>query len=75
MIFRDGRVPKDSVVIDANGPTVVLRGEVQRSEQIDHLVRRTEEIPEVERVDNLLHLPDQPAPTRADAPEPRRSAL
>jgi osmotically-inducible protein OsmY len=73
IVFRDGELPKGQVNLDANGRTVALRGQVDSQEQIDELVRRTNDVPEVEVVDNLLHLPGQPAPTRADTPPDQRA--
>jgi hypothetical protein len=71
-IFRDPAVPKGDIKVDAAGAVVTLRGQATSQEQIDALVRQAEEIPEVERVENLLHLPGEPAPTRTDAPEGQR---
>lgn len=73
IVFRDGELPKGQVNVDANERTVVLRGQVDSQEQIDELVRRTGDVTEVEVVDNLLHLPGQPAPTRADTPPDQRA--
>ena len=36
---------------------------------ISELERRANAIPEVAKVENLLHLPNAPAPTRADTPK------
>ncbi len=68
-IFRDPDVPKADVTVDAVGGTVWLRGQARTPEMIKELERRTEAIPEVGRVENLLHLPSTPAPTRTDSPE------
>jgi hypothetical protein len=71
-IFRDPSVPKGDIKVDAAGAVVTLRGQATSQEQIDALARQTEELPEVERVENLLHLPGSAAPTRTDAPEGQR---
>jgi hypothetical protein len=47
---------------------VYLRGEVKRPDQIKDLEARARTIPEVRGVENLLHLPKTPSPTRADSP-------
>jgi hypothetical protein len=62
ILFRDEKVPKGDINIDAAGGTVVLRGEVPSAEMRDELVQQADAIPEVARVDNLLHLPGEPAP-------------
>jgi hypothetical protein len=62
IVFRDERVPKGQINIDAAGGTVVLRGEVPSAEMRDELVQQADAIPEVVRVENLLHLPGEPAP-------------
>lgn len=62
IIFRDERVPKGHINVEAAGGTVVLRGEVPSAEMRDELVQQADAIPEVMRVENLLHLPGEPAP-------------
>lgn len=72
-LFRDPDVPKGQINVDAVGRTVTLRGQADSQERIDTLVRQANEVSEVETVENLLHLPDQPASTRADTPEAQRA--
>ncbi len=72
IIFRDPDVPKGKINVDAAGRTVWLRGEIDSPDMRDELEAATAGIPEVETVENLLHLPDEPAPTRADTPEEER---
>ena len=72
VIFRDADAPKGQVSVDAAGRTVSLRGQLDSQEEIDALVKQAEEVPEVERVENLLHLPKTPAPTRTDSPASQR---
>lgn len=67
-IFRATRIPKGTVDVNAVDGVVYLRGEVKRPEHIRRLEARTRAIPEVRDVENLLHLPKTPAPTRADTP-------
>jgi osmotically-inducible protein OsmY len=62
-IFRDPDVPKGTINVQAHDGVVELRGEVPRPELIDQLVDRARRIPEVQDVENLLHLPGTPAPT------------
>jgi osmotically-inducible protein OsmY len=66
IIFRDDDVPKGKINVDAAGATVSLRGEAESQEAITALEDRAAAIPEVIRVENLLHLPGEPAPTRTD---------
>jgi len=66
-IFRDPDVPKADITVDAAGGNVWLRGQARTPEMIKDLKRRTQAIPEVLRVENLLHLPGTPGPTRTDS--------
>jgi hypothetical protein len=67
-IFRDPDVPKGAIDVNTADGVVWIRGEAKTPEMINELERRTNEIPEVKQVENLLHLPKTPAPSRADAP-------
>jgi|GEM_PF-3300894 len=68
-IFRGTRIAKSSVNVNVVDGVVWLRGELKRPEQIRRLEERARAIPEVRGVENLLHLPRTPAPTRADTPK------
>jgi osmotically-inducible protein OsmY len=68
VIFRDRTVPKGKIDVNAADGVVWLRGEAKTPDMIKLLERQTAAIPEVKRVENLLHLPKTPAPTRADTP-------
>jgi len=61
-IFRDPAVPKGRININAERGRVVLRGEVDQSEQIGALDAAARQVPGVKDVENLLHLPGTPAP-------------
>jgi hypothetical protein len=67
-IFRPADSPKGDVDVNVVEGVVYLRGEVKRPAQIKDLEARTRAIPEVRGVENLLHLPKTPSPTRADSP-------
>lgn len=67
-IFRDADSPKGDVDVNVVDGVVYLRGQVKQPEQIKSIETRTRRVPEVIEVENLLHLPGTPAPTRADAP-------
>jgi hypothetical protein len=64
VIFRDQDVPKGKINVNAEGGVVFLRGEARTPDQIKDLEAKTRGIPGVEEVENLLHLPGTPAPTR-----------
>jgi hypothetical protein len=71
-LFRDPTVPKGHVDVNVAGGVLYLRGEVKTPEDIKRLERQAKAIPEVKRVENLLHLPGTPAPTRSDTPARQR---
>jgi hypothetical protein len=72
VIFRDDTVPKGKIDVNAADGVIWLRGEAKTPEMIKTLESEASAIPEVKRVENLLHLPKTPAPTRADAPASQR---
>jgi BON domain len=72
VIFRDDRIPKGKIDVNAADGVVWLRGEAKTPEMIKELEREAASIPEVKRVENLLHLPKTPAPTRTDTPASQR---
>lgn len=67
-IFRGRPGMKSAVDVNVADGVVWLRGEVRRPTQVRELAARAEAVPEVRRVENLLHLVKTPAPTRADTP-------
>jgi BON domain len=69
VIFRGANSPKATVNVNVVDGVVWLRGEVKRPQQIRSLEEKARSVPEVQGVENLLHLPKTPAPTRADTPE------
>jgi hypothetical protein len=72
VIFRDQDVPKGKIDVNAADGVVWLRGEAKTPEMIKGLEQEAAAIPEVKRVENLLHLPKTPAPTRTDTPPTQR---
>jgi hypothetical protein len=72
VIFRDAQVPKGKIDVNAADGVVWLRGEARNPEMIKTLEAQASAIPEVKKVENLLHLPNTPAPTRPDAPGSQR---
>jgi BON domain len=72
VIFRDPEVPKGQIDVNAADGVVWLRGEAKTPEMIKRLEAEARDIPEVREVENLLHLPKTPAPTRTDTPPSQR---
>jgi len=68
VIFRPRGRPKATVDVNVVDGVVWLRGVARSPEMIRKLETEAREVPEVVDVQNLLHLPHTPAPTRADTP-------
>ena len=68
-IFREGYAPKGSVNVNAVDGVVWLRGQVKSPDEIRELQRRALSVPGVKRIENLLHLPETPAPAAEPAGE------
>jgi hypothetical protein len=68
IVFRPEGAPKGSVDVNVAEGVVYLRGQVKTPEQVKAFESAVRAIPEVRGVENLLHLPKTPAPTRADTP-------
>jgi osmotically-inducible protein OsmY len=64
-IFRDADVPKGQINVNAENGKVYLRGEVGQTGLIKDLEERTRKVQGVQDVENLLHLPGTPAPTKS----------
>ena len=62
-LLGDPKVPKGSININAQQGIVVLRGEVPDARVRARLEKRAAAIHGVWYVENLLHLPGEPAPT------------
>jgi len=62
-LFRDPSIPKGSININAEAGIVVLRGEVGSEDEVKRIESAVRRIPGVWEVRNLLHLPQEPAPT------------
>jgi hypothetical protein len=72
VIFREPGVAKGKVDVNVADGVVWLRGEVKTPDLVKQLEAGAREIPEVKGVENLLHLPKTPAPTRTDTPRSQR---
>jgi BON domain-containing protein len=71
-LFRSAKVDKGKISVNTADGVVWLRGEAKNPEQVKELEAKAKAIPEVKRVENLLHLPKTPAPTRTDSPSSQR---
>lgn len=60
-LFRDQRIPKGDINVNAENGIVQLRGQVKHPEEILEIEGRVRRIPGVVEVENLLHLPGTPA--------------
>lgn len=60
-LFRDPDIPKGQININVENRVVVLRGELNRPEEINRIESKVESIPGVADVENLLHLRNTPA--------------
>jgi gas vesicle protein len=61
-LFRPADIPKGNIDVNAEDGVVYLRGEVDSPELMDELEEQARRIQGVRGVENLLHLPGQPAP-------------
>src|SRR3954451_10649212 len=71
-LFRTPGIDKGKINVNTADGVVWLRGEAKNPEQIKELEAKALAIPEVKRIENLLHLPKTPAPTRTDTPASQR---
>lgn len=60
---------KGRISVNAEDGVVVLRGEVESSDQMNSIAQKVLRLPGVAGVENLLHLPGEPAPNKARAQE------
>lgn len=63
-IFRPANAPKGKIDVNAVDGVVWLRGAVKNQKQIEEIEAKVRSIPEVQGVENLLHMPKTPAPSR-----------
>ena len=61
-IFRERDAPKGKIDVNVVDGVVELRGEADTPEMIEELVAKTRSVQGVRDVENLLHLPGEPAP-------------
>ena len=66
-VFRDTDLPKGSISVNAEYGVIYLRGEVPNRDVMEELGVRARRVAGVRAVENLTHLPDEPAPTKDEA--------
>ena len=64
-IFRDADVPKGQINVNAEAGVVYLRGEINNPDMIKDLESAARKVQGVREVENLLHVPGTPAPTKS----------
>jgi hypothetical protein len=62
IVFRDSKVPKGRISVNAERGKVFLRGQVDEPELIHELEEAVRKVAGVRGVENLLHLPETSAP-------------
>jgi osmotically-inducible protein OsmY len=62
-VFRDDSLPKGSISVNAEYGVVYFRGEVPSQEVMEELTKRARDVDGVRAVENLTHLPGEPART------------
>jgi osmotically-inducible protein OsmY len=63
-IFRDAEVPTGQINVNAEGGVVFLRGEIADPDLSKDLEKAARNVQGVREVENLLHTPGTPAPTK-----------
>ena len=62
-VFRGEEIPKGNISVNAEYGVIYLRGEVPSREVMDELTTRARAVEGVRAVENLTHLPGEPART------------
>jgi osmotically-inducible protein OsmY len=62
-VFRDDALPKDKVSVNAEYGVIYFRGEVPSQDVMQELTTRARAVDGVRAVENLTHLPGEPAKT------------
>ena len=62
-VFRDDSLPKGNISVNAEYGVIYFRGEVPSREVMEELTARARGIDGVRAVENLTHLPGEPAKT------------
>ena len=62
-VFRDPTIPKGLLNLNVVDGVVVVRGQLERPDQINHIEAAIRAVAGVKGVLNLMHLPGTPAPS------------
>ncbi len=62
-VFRDDALPKESISVNAEYGVIYFRGEVPSQDVMEELTKRARGVDGVRAVENLTHLPGEPAQT------------
>jgi osmotically-inducible protein OsmY len=62
-VFRDDSLPKGNISVNAEDGVIYFRGEAPSREVIEELTARARGVDGVRAVENLTHLPGEPAKT------------
>jgi osmotically-inducible protein OsmY len=62
-VFRDDALPKGSISVNSEYGVIYFRGEVPSQEVMEELTKRARGVEGVRAVENLTHLPGEPART------------
>jgi len=65
-IFRDAEVPSGQINVNVEDGVVYLRGELEQPDLIEDLGAQARKVQGVRAVENLLHVPGEEAPTKAE---------
>jgi osmotically-inducible protein OsmY len=66
IVYRDREIPHGRFNVNVEEGVVVLRGQFDRPEEIQHLEKQVRKVPGVKDVRSYLHLPQTPAPNKQD---------
>ncbi len=66
-LFADRSIPHGRLTLEAEGTTVVVRGEVEGADDMAKIEAAILEVPGVSAVRSLMHTPGTPAPNKIDA--------
>jgi osmotically-inducible protein OsmY len=62
-VFRDDALPKGNISVNAEYGVIYFRGEVPSQDAMEELTKRARGVDGVRAVENLTHLPGEPART------------
>jgi len=65
-IFRGADVPKEQINVNVEDGVVYLRGELEQPDLIEDLGAQARKVHGVRAVENLLHVPGEEAPAKAE---------